>query len=444
MEDALLYTLDALAACTERASGEPDDSAGVTRFSWSEADAAARRFLTGELTALGLEPWTDGIGNLHARLKGTRDLPAVLMGSHLDSVRRGGRLDGAFGVAAALETLRAFRREGFIPPRDVEFIAFAEEEGSNFGCTCLGSKALAGQIGLAALRELRNAAGQSATEVLTAFGLRPETLPEHRIDPEKTGIFLEVHIEQGAILEQEGIPLGVVTAISGMHLDRLSFGGHPGHAASSMRGRRDPAAGFAEFAFRMENLWREGVLPEDFSCTTGSVHCLPDVGIAVPQTVTFTVDTRHVSPAVLAEGRERILALARAVATARGLSMRHVPLSASGGTRLSPEAGEVFRAVARRHGAATLPLVSGPAHDAAALGKIVPAGLLFVPSAGGFSHCPQEHTAPEQLALGAAVFRDAVRIFAQADHLPSGRPERPAAPALQPFSPTRDEQRICT
>ncbi len=185
-----------------------------------------------------------------------------------------------------------------------------------------------------------------------------------------------------------------------------------------MRGRRDPAAGFAEFAFRMESLWREGDLPEDFSCTTGSVHCLPDVGIAVPQTVTFTLDTRHVSPAVLAEGRERILALARAVATARGLSMDHVPLSASGGTRLSPEAGEAFRAAARRHGAETLSLVSGPAHDAAALGKIVPAGLLFVPSAGGFSHCPQEHTEPEDLALGAKVFQDAVRAFAQADHMP--------------------------
>lgn len=155
----------------------------------------------------------------------------------------------------------------------------------------------------------------------------------------------------------------------------------------------------------MESLWREGDLPEDFSCTTGSVHCLPDVGIAVPQTVTFTLDTRHVSPAVLAEGRERILALARAVATARGLRMDHVPLSASGGTRLSPEAGEAFRAAARRHGAETLSLVSGPAHDAAALGKIVPAGLLFVPSAGGFSHCPQEHTEPEDLALGAKCFR---------------------------------------
>ncbi len=198
----------------------------MTRFSWSEADAAARRFLIGELTALGLAPWTDGVGNLHARLKGTSDLPAVLMGSHLDSVRRGGRLDGAFGVAAALETLRAFRREGFTPRRDVEFIAFAEEEGSNFGCTCLGSKAISGQIDLAGLRELRNAAGQNAVEVLTAFGLQPENVPEQQIDPASVGVFLEVHIEQGAALERAGMPLGVVTAISAMHLDRITLGGH--------------------------------------------------------------------------------------------------------------------------------------------------------------------------------------------------------------------------
>ena len=335
MRDSHLFrTLDALAACTELPEPEPaapeqpnahpldatQAGGGVTRFSWSEADAAARRFLIGELTALGLAPWTDGVGNLHARLKGTSDLPAVLMGSHLDSVRRGGRLDGAFGVAAALETLRAFRREGFTPRRDVEFIAFAEEEGSNFGCTCLGSKAISGQIDLAGLRELRNAAGQNAVEVLTAFGLQPENVPEQQIDPASVGVFLEVHIEQGAALERAGMPLGVVTAISAMHLDRITLGGHQDHAASPMRGRRDPAAGFAEFAFRMESLWREGDLPEDFSCTTGSVHCLPDVGIAVPQTVTFTLDTRHVSPAVRAEHGPCSIVRQR----------RHAPVAGSG------------------------------------------------------------------------------------------------------------------
>ena len=140
------------------------------------------------------------------------------------------------------------------PERAIEFIAFAEEEGSNFGSTCLGSKGIAGQIGVEGLKRLSNAEG-SAYDALRAFGLDPDALPGEQIDPANVKAFLEVHIEQNAMLEDAGRELGIVTAISGMRLHRIVYKGHSDHAASPMQGRRDPAAGFAELAFRMEQLW---------------------------------------------------------------------------------------------------------------------------------------------------------------------------------------------
>ena len=188
----LFDTLEELSTC----NATPGN--GVTRFSWSEADSRARRVLERELKAIGLEPWTDGMGNLHARIEGSTGAPAVLTGSHLDTVRNGGRYDGTYGVVAALEALRSFHDEGYKPERAIEFIAFAEEEGSNFGSTCLGSKGIAGQIGVEGLKRLSNAEG-SAYDALRAFGLDPDALPGEQIDPANVKAFLEVHIEQNAI-----------------------------------------------------------------------------------------------------------------------------------------------------------------------------------------------------------------------------------------------------
>lgn len=414
--ERLLATLEELATC----NATPGE--GITRFSWSGADRAARRVLERELHAIGLEPWADGMGNMHARLKGSTGAPAVLTGSHLDTVRHGGRYDGTYGVAASLEALRSFHDEGFRPARDVEFIAFTEEEGSNFGPTCLGSKGLTGEVGPGDLRGIANAEG-SAYDKLRAFGLDPDRLPLERVDPAAVRAFLEVHIEQGAELEKAGVPLGIVTAISGMRLHRLTLRGRSDHAASPMRGRRDPAAAFAEIAFRMEKLWKDGVLPEDFSCTVGEMACTPNVGIVVPDSVTFTIDIRHVDVPVLEDGWKRIEALARSVAESRGLDLNVDRLSASGGVRTSAEVGEAFRAAAEKRGIAPLFMKSGPAHDAASMGRRVPAGLLFVPSIGGLSHCPQEATAPEHLALGASVLEDALRALAgEGAPLPSHNP----------------------
>ena len=385
---------------------------GVTRFSWSEADRKARAWLTAQLRAINIEPWTDGMGNIRARRCGSEPTaPVVLIGSHLDTVRHGGPLDGTFGVVAALEVLRSLHEAGIQLRAGVELIAFVEEEGSGFGSTCLGSKAITGLVSVEDLKKLGSGT-RTCYETLRAFGLDPDALPAQQIDPAAVRAYLEVHIEQNAVLERAGVPLGVVGNIFGMRLHRLTFRGHSDHAASPMQGRRDPVAGFAEFAFRMEELSRSGELPPTFSCTVGELSCSPNVGIVIPDAATFTVDIRHVEIPVLEAGWARIETLARQVAASRGLDMELVRLSASGGVRMDPEVVQVLTKAALGRGVQPLSLDSGPAHDAAPLGTRVPAGLLFVPSVGGLSHCPQEYTAPEDLSLGAEVLEDAVRSLA--------------------------------
>ncbi|HIU18243.1 MAG TPA: M20 family metallo-hydrolase [Candidatus Avidesulfovibrio excrementigallinarum] len=398
----LLDTLEAFAQCNDT-PGE-----GVTRFSWSAADARAKTLLRTLCEKAGLQVSIDGIGNLRARLRGATAGPAVLVGSHLDSVRHGGSLDGIYGVCAGLEALRTFVDEGFEPACDVELIAFAEEEGSNFGCTCLGSKAVTGVMDVAALHALHDDTS-SAYARLCAAGLSPDDLPEQQIDAAYARAYLELHIEQNARLEQQGVTLGIVTAICGMRLHRIRFTGVSDHAASPMQGRRDAMAAFADFARRMEQLWIDGELPEDFSCTVGSLHCVPDVPIVIPESVTFTVDIRHVDEPTLEKGWSRIEELLQKVAQERSIAMTVQRLSASGGGRMDPDIMALFRTVAAAQGVSCTDLISGPAHDAACLARRVPTGLLFVPSIGGLSHCPQEATQPEHLAQGALVLEGALR-----------------------------------
>jgi len=400
----LLNTLEELAV---KANASPER--GVTRFSWSPADRVARGIVARELEALGLSAVTDGIGNIHAIMPGTQGGKRVVVGSHLDTVRNGGSLDGTLGVVAALEVLRTLHEEGFRPKRDIEFIAFAEEEGSNYGCTCLGSKAAVGMVGPEELKALGNSESDCYS-TLCAFGLDPEALPGQRIAPEDVYAFLVLHIEQNARLEEAGCRLGVVTSICGMRLRSVTLRGRSDHAASPMQGRRDPMAGFAEFASGMEALWNQGELPEDFSCTIGTISCAPGVGIIIPECVTFTVDNRHVDLDTLEQGWNRIQALLERVASERGLEYSVELLSASGGARMDEGIQEAFAQAARARGVEAMRLPSGPAHDAAAFGACgIPTGMIFVPSIGGLSHCPEEATEQDDLLLGAQILEDVVR-----------------------------------
>lgn len=403
----LLNTLQFLA---ENCNDTPES--GVTRFSWSPADKKARDYIIAELAKIGITARTDGIGNIHGRYKGKSNKPAVLIGSHLDTVKNGGNFDGTYGVVSALEVLRSFRDEGYIPLRDVEFIAFAEEEGSNFGNTCFGSKAITGELTEQDLKTIHNGK-TSAWDLLQHFGLKPQNLPKEQINPQEVLAFLEVHIEQNEILDKKNLPLGIVTAICGMRLHKIHIEGRSDHAASPMQGRIDPMAAFAEIAWSMEQLWKKGELPEDFSCTVGNIQCLPNVGIVIPRQVDFTIDIRHVDVKTLEKGWERIENMIKSVQTKRNVQVTIERLSASGGTHMAEFIKNIFAETAGEKNIPVHYLQSGPAHDAASMGHKVPVGLLFVPSIDGLSHCPAENTSPEHLALGAEILEEAVRKLAE-------------------------------
>jgi len=402
-EHRLLRDLEILARCTDTPGN------GVTRFSWSEADRRARAHIESKLRGIGLTPQTDGIGNIRARMPGIDSAKTVILGSHFDSVKNGGRYDGTYGVVAALEVLRSFHDDGFVPPCNVMFIAFVEEEGSNFGCTCLGSKAICGQACLDDLERLRAPDGRNALAVLRDFSLTPQRLPEEQIDPANIAAYLEVHIEQNAVLEKAGKSLGLVSAICGMRLYEVCLSGRSDHAASPMQGRHDPMAGFTHAASRMEALCHEGALGEGLCCTIGSIACEPGVGIVIPERVRCTIDLRHVDVDVLEKAWADIAALFAKTAQDRGLALETALLSRSGGACMDARVTDALDRAARKLGVEPLSMVSGPAHDAASMGAIVPAGMLFVPSVGGLSHCAEEHTEPGHLLLGARVLEETVR-----------------------------------
>ncbi|MDL2266474.1 Zn-dependent hydrolase [Desulfovibrio sp. OttesenSCG-928-G15] len=414
-KDRILHDLERLSRCSDR-PGSADGSksgttSGVTRFSWSDADRQARSYIEAELRALGLCPWTDGIGNIRAEMPGRDRSRTLLLGSHFDSVKNGGAYDGIYGVVAALEVLRSLHEQDCVPPCSLGFIAFVEEEGSNFGCTCLGSKAVTGGISVQELCELQRPDGKKAGDILRGFGLTPEDLPGQQIDPAEVAAFLEVHIEQNSVLEKAGKSLGLVTAVFGMRLHEVVFTGRSDHAASPMQGRADAMAGFAEAAHRLEQCCLRGEYGQDFSCTVGRVDCEPGVGIVIADRVRFTVDIRHVDPQTLDAGWERMTALLRETAEKRGLGLTITRLSASGGVRMDAALMEKLRNSATVLGEEPLLLPSGPAHDAAALGAKVPVAMLFVPSKNGLSHCPQEYTEAEHLCLGAQVLEETVKSF---------------------------------
>ncbi|MCQ2445183.1 MAG: M20/M25/M40 family metallo-hydrolase, partial [Mailhella sp.] len=286
-----------------------------------------------------------------------------------------------------------------------------------------GSKYLAGLLDEDTIASLRGADGRTAEETLRAAGMNPGRMKADRLAPGCGRIFLECHIEQNAVLEREGLSIGIVTAITGMRLHRVTLHGVSDHAASPMEGRRDPAAGFAECAYAMERMWTDGILPRGFSCTVGHAEFTPGVGIVIPGAVEFTVDLRHVDTAELEKGWAAILETFGRIADRRGLTLETERLSASGGALMSQEAQDTLAAIAAAEGAAFRRMVSGPAHDAAAMASVMPAGMVFVPSCGGLSHCPAERTEPADLALGARIFESAVRHFAEG---------RPAMEEAQP------------
>lgn len=387
------------------AIGDRGDGA-MMRVTGTEADRRARDHVVDRFEAAGLAVRVDHVGNIYARRAGREAHPPVLTGSHLDTVPAGGKFDGAAGVLAALEVIEAWDDAGVETDRPVEVVAFTEEEGTRFGTGLLGSLVATGGLDVEAALALEDDGGQTLEAVLEEIGYLGGA------DPVLGAVaaYLELHVEQGPRLEASGNRVGVVEAITGLCQLSVTYSGEANHAgATSMAHRRDGFAGVAEAALAIEALARELAATTDAVATVGRVEVVPNAANVIPGEVRFTVDLRDTDEATRLALRDDALDAIRSIAEGRGLALDLRELLDVAATPMDAGLVDELAAACASLDIAHMRLPSGGGHDAMNLAAIAPAGMLFVPSADGVSHSPQEHTDRADLTAGTRVLERVLR-----------------------------------
>ncbi len=392
---ALPPLLEELAAFGMGADG------GVTRLLYSADWKNAQLFLAQKMKEAGLEVRFDRVGNLYGRLPGRDpDAPVVLTGSHIDTVRAGGKYDGAYGVAAGFMALSYLKGTCGLPDKTLEVVSFCEEEGSRFPISFWGSGSVAGMYTPAAGEGIFDAEGESLMTAmqLAGFGQRVQPVCS-RSDIEA---FVEVHIEQGIVLERSNKRIGVVNAIAGQRRYSVLLKGRTDHAGTTpMPMRLDALAGASEMM-----VWLEGQAikaGDSMVATVGRLEAKPNASNVIPGEVTFSLDIRHDSELKLSSFCSETLNVFETIARSRGLQLE---IRSWLETKPVPMNGVLTEKLERICENMELPyrrMISGAGHDAQVMASICPAAMIFVPSSNGVSHSPQEHTAAEHLAQGAAV-----------------------------------------
>jgi len=391
----------------DRLTGGP---AGARRVCWGEEWRQAREWLSGKLGEIGLEPERDEAGNLWAYLDGERE-PALALGSHLDSVPAGGWLDGSLGVVAALGVLRAWAGSGRRPPRTLALLDCADEEGARFGRSLFGSSALAGTLDPGALAALKDGEGRPITEVLAGNDVILERVLDAGPRLRRLAGYLELHIEQGPVLESEGLPCAAVAGCAGVERELLRFSGQAAHAGTTpMDARRDAGLAAAETALAVER----SAVEVGAVGTSGLVELDPGIVTAVPGGARLSIDVRDADADSLAQVHAAVRSAAHAAAERRGCSLAIEPL-----WRIAPiqfDAGLVALAgeASASAGGRREPLISGALHDAAEIARAVPAAMIFTSSSRGLSHAKEEDTPEPDLLAGIEAFGELAAAAAAA------------------------------
>lgn len=388
---------------------------GVTREVFTPEYMEAGDHVAALMREAGLAVRSDSFGNLFGRLEGAdASAAAVLTGSHIDTVLNAGRYDGVLGVLGAIAAVRSLRAGGWKPRRPVEVVCFAGEE-PRFGRGCIGSRAMTGGLTRDELDAFTDLSGTTLAAVLRAAGLDPDRLTEARIDPAAVHAFVELHIEQGIVLESAGIPVGVVTHIAAQHSMRLTLRGEAGHAgATPMALRRDALAGAAEVVVELERLAHEAPGATAVG-TVGVISALPGAINVVPGTAELLVDIRDRELGPRTRLVEAFVAAVAAIAGRRGLEHELATISSDAPLACSPGVVAAASAACGELGTPFREIVSGAVHDAIIMGGQVPVGMIFVPSRGGISHSPLEYTAPEEIDRGVEVLAGTLAILADED-----------------------------
>jgi len=372
---------------------------GVSRPSWSEADMEARRWLLDRIRVSGMQAQVDPAGNISGRWE--TGAPVILVGSHIDSVPGGGIFDGALGVVAGLECLRRIKEEGVRLRYPLELGAFTDEEGAFGGF--FGSYAFTGVLRTEDIPNIKDSKGLRILDAMARHGMDAMQAPKAHRKPEGIRAYVELHIEQGPVLESRRIPIGIVDAIVGIRRYGMTFRGRADHAGTTpMEDRRNALLGAADLVLQGHNL----VLAEGTSAsrvTVGVLQLRPGVGNIVPAEVYLTYELREQSAEILRSLSEKSHALAREIASTSGLGLSIETILEIDPVPMAEEVKAAIAASAKGLGYECLPLPAMAGHDAQVIGRVAKAGMIFVPSRDGRSHSALEFTADEDVERGANV-----------------------------------------
>jgi N-carbamoyl-L-amino-acid hydrolase len=406
----ILSELQTLAALTDAEPAE--NGTAVTRVVFSADDLRARAWLRELAIAEGFEIRDDAVGNIFIRWVGTEpNLPAMATGSHTDAIPHAGMYDGTVGVLGGLEAMRALKRSGLRPRRSIELVMFTSEEPTRFGIGCIGSRLLSGTLDPNRADALQDKDEAPLSAVRTAAGFAGP-LSSVRLPPNHYHAWIELHIEQGPLLEREGIPLGIVTSIAAPASYRFTITGFGGHAgALLMPDRKDALCAAAEIILCVEKYaLATGAI--DTVATVGTCAVHPGAVNSVPSRVVLQLDIRDTDPA----RRESVMRAVRRdyvdMAQRREVTITEELVNADAPAQSSPHTVQLLEEICAKEGIAYKKMVSRAYHDSLFMAQIAPIAMIFIPCRNGVSHRPDEYAKPEDITLGTRVLAQALAKLA--------------------------------
>ncbi len=377
---------------------------GITRFSLSVEALAARKEFVKRMEAIGASIATDDMANIYATIAGTEDLPAIISGSHMDSVRQGGNYDGILGVLTAMEVAETIVKEKIPHRHPITVIVWTNEEGARFEPAMMSSGVVCGKFNKKTMlaSQAKDIPGYTFGEALEKSGYKGKE--ENRLDPSKTKALVELHIEQGPVLEAEGIDIGVVEGVCGMINIEFTFTGQAGHAGTTpMKYRKDALyAAVKTIQYLHDELDR---LDGKLVYTTGKISAHPNIHTIIPDKVKVTLDARHQDPEVI---RQVLAVIKKIPSVVEQCEVRYEEAWARKTVSFTTELVDYVEKSAREWGYSNRRIYSGPGHDAQFAIDLVPTTMIFVPSAGGHSHCEIEYTPVENCLKGANVLLNTI------------------------------------
>lgn len=405
-EEAIIAAKRVMARC-ETLAAITSTPGQVTRVYLSPEHQRANMFVGEWMRAIGMTVWQDAVGNICGRYEGDiPDAPALLLGSHLDTVRNAGKYDGILGVLTALEVVQHLHAHRQRMPFPIEIVGFADEEGTRFGITLLGSKGLTGQWEPNWLAR-KDAAGVTVQEALTHFGLDYKKIIDAKRAQSDFCGYLELHIEQGPCLEQANLALGVVTAINGARRLKCTFTGHAGHAGTVPMGqRKDASVAAAMWIVAVEQMTQAS--SPLVVATTGTIEVSPGAVNVIPGKVTVSLDIRAPEDTLVDRLLPQLLSKAEAICAERGLTFTSEEFYHISATPCEPVIEQRWHQAVKTVQGQSMSLPSGAGHDAIAIAEQWPVGMLFVRCDKGISHHPAESVIPADVALGIQAFTHVV------------------------------------